>query len=110
MTTTISTPTTARRKARDVDTADAVTTNLPARPTRGYDVIRWIETHCRFTNGEWTGEPFRLLPWQKRMLLELFEVGSDGLRRYRWSYTQLPKKNGKTELAAALALYFLIGD
>jgi phage terminase large subunit-like protein len=99
------------------DPPDAlVTTNvvsspdLPARPTRGYDVIRWIEAHCRFTTGQWAGEPFRLLPWQKRLILELFELGPDGRRRYRWAYVQTPKKSGKTETAAALALWFLIGD
>ncbi len=63
-----------------------------------------------FTNGEWIGRPFRLLPWQKRLLLSLFEIDPDGLRRYRWALLGVPKKNGKTELAAALALYFLIGD
>ena len=63
-----------------------------------------------FTNGEWIGQPFRLLPWQKRLVLGLFEVGDDGLRRYRWALVGVPKKNGKTELAAALGLYFLIGD
>jgi len=78
--------------------------------TRGFDVIRWIETHCVFTQGEWVGKPFRLLPWQKRLVLELFEIRPDGLRRYRWALWGVPKKQGKTELAAALGLFFLIGD
>jgi phage terminase large subunit-like protein len=82
----------------------------PKRKSRGFHVIEWIETHCVFTNGEWIGLPFRLLPWQKRFLLELFEVDGDGLRRYRWALLGVPKKNGKTEISAALALYFLIGD
>jgi phage terminase large subunit-like protein len=83
---------------------------MGVRQTRGFHVARWIEANCVHTNGEWIGRPFRLLPWQKRLLLELFEVGDDGLRRYRWALAGVPKKNGKTELAAALALYFLIGD
>ncbi len=82
----------------------------PARRTKGFEVIRWIEHHCRFTNGEWIGQPFRLLPWQVEIIKNLFEVRPDGLRRYRWAYVSVPKKNGKTELAAALALYLLIGD
>jgi phage terminase large subunit-like protein len=82
----------------------------PARKTRGFHVIEWIETHCVFTNGEWIGRPFRLLPWQKRLVLELFELRDNGLRRYRWALIGVPKKNGKTELAAALGLYFLLGD
>jgi phage terminase large subunit-like protein len=81
-----------------------------SRRTKGYEVIAWIEAHCRFTNGEWIGKPFRLLPWQKRLILELFEVGAGGLRRHRWAYVSTSKKAGKTELAAALALYMLIGD
>lgn len=80
------------------------------RRTKGFEVIRWVELHCVFTNGEWIGQPFRLLPWQKRLLVELFETQDDGLRRYRWAYISVPKKNGKTELAAALGLYLLIGD
>jgi len=78
--------------------------------TKGKEVIRWIETHCVHTQGRWLGRPFRLLPWQKRILLQLFEIEDDGFRRYQWALIGVPKKNGKTELAAALALYFLIGD
>lgn len=81
------------------------------RRTRGFHVIRWIETHCVFTNGEWIGKPFRLQTWQKLLILALFELDpATGLRLYRWALIGVPKKNGKTELAAALALYFLIGD
>lgn len=83
--------------------------------TRGFEVISWIETHCVHTNGRWIGQPFKLLPWQKRLILELFEVEWNAatrrwLRRYRWALLGVPKKNGKTELAAALGLYFLIGS
>jgi len=80
------------------------------RRTKGFEVIAWIEKHCRFTNGEWIGQPFVLLPWQRDLIKSMFEVRETGLRRYRWAYISVPKKNGKTELAAALALYFLIGD
>jgi hypothetical protein len=38
------------------------------RRTRGYKVAAWIEANCVFTQGEWVGKPFRLLPWQKRLL------------------------------------------
>ena len=83
---------------------------IQKRQTRGAHVIAWIEKNCCFTKGDWIGKPFRLLPWQKRLLLELFTVRADGLRQYRWAYVSVPKKNGKTELAAAIALYLLIGD
>ncbi len=48
---------------------------LARRRTRGYKVAAWIEANCVFTQGGWIGKPFRLLPWQKRLLLELFEPG-----------------------------------
>lgn len=91
---------------------DVLKKDPPApRPTQGFRVIRWIERHCVHTKARWIGRPFKLLPWQKRLILELFEVDPEtGLRRYRWALIGVPKKNGKTELAAALALYFLIGD
>jgi hypothetical protein len=37
----------------------------------GGDVIRFIKERCRLTSGGWTGQPFLLMPWQKRLLYEL---------------------------------------
>ena len=81
----------------------------PVRKSRGFEVIKWIETHCVHTAAEWFGQPFRLMDWQKKLLVELFEVDGDR-RRYRWAYISVGKKNGKTELAAAVALWFLIAS
>jgi len=81
----------------------------PTGPTRGWECIRWVEAHCVFTNDRWIGKPFRLLPWQKYVILALFTVGADGLRVARWALVGIAKKNGKTELAAALALFFAFG-
>ena len=79
--------------------------------TKGHHVIAWIETHCRFTNAQWYGKPFKLLPWQKRLILGLFEVDPETRKRLiRWAYVSVPKKNGKTELMAALALWFLLAS
>lgn len=77
----------------------------------GGKVIRFIESFCLLTNGRWTGEPFRLMPWQKRLLYELFEVDEvTGLRVYRRALIGLPRKSGKTELLAALLLYLMLAD
>lgn len=92
-----------------------------ARQVRGGDgrvfwstggrVISWIEEWCVFTNGRWSGRPFVLLPWQKRLIWELFEIDPEtGLRVYRRAIIGLPRKSGKTELAAALILYLLLAD
>jgi phage terminase large subunit-like protein len=62
------------------------------------------------TKGTFAGQPFRLRPWQRRILERLFHTGPDGRRVYRQCLLMLPRKNGKTELAAALALYFLLFD
>jgi len=62
------------------------------------------------TKGRFAGERFNLRPWQRRIVRELFRKRADGLRRYRTCLLMLPRKNGKTELAAAIALYGLLGD
>jgi phage terminase large subunit-like protein len=73
-------------------------------------VIRWIERHCVFTQAEWFGRPFRLLPWQKRLILGLFELDGSRRRRFRWAYISVAKKNGKSTLLAALNLVLLVAD
>lgn len=78
--------------------------------SRGDEVQEWVEEHCVFSNGRWTGQPFRLLKWQRNLLLELFEVRDDGLRRYRRALIGVGRKNGKTELAAAVGLYLAFGE
>ena len=66
------------------------------------------ETHER-ANG--MGNQFLLLPWQEQIVRDLFGiVKADGKRQFRSAYVEIPKKNGKSELAAAIALYLLYGD
>lgn len=80
-------------------------------PSTGGRVIRFIEAFCVYSNGRWTGQPFILLPWQKQLLYELFEVSeSTGKRRFRRALIGLPRKAGKTELAAAIGLYLMLAD
>lgn len=77
----------------------------------GGRVIEFIESFCCFTNGRWTGEPFLLQPWQKKLIWQLFEIDqATGLRRFRRALIGIPRKNGKTELAAALGLYLMLAD
>lgn len=84
--------------------------------TVGLHVARWIEKNCVLTAAQFAGQPFKLLPWQWRALAELFEVVRvhDGRTtgwklKHRWALIGLPKKNGKSELIGALALFFLLG-
>jgi phage terminase large subunit-like protein len=75
-------------------------------------VIKFIETLCMMSKGEWAGKPMKLLDWQKRDIIEpLFGwVDSQGRRRYRTAAIYTPKKQGKSTMLSALALYFLLGD
>lgn len=63
-----------------------------------------------------TGRPFALYDWQRDAIMEFYstlEVDDDTgeqYRRYQYLYEEIPKKNGKSELAAPLGLYHLFGD
>jgi len=57
------------------------------------------------------GQPFKLLDWQYQVLWDVYgTVKDDGYRQYRYAYLEIPKKNGKTSLIAAIALYHLVCD
>ncbi|MDD5016887.1 MAG: terminase large subunit [Eubacteriales bacterium] len=61
--------------------------------------------------GDFTGQPFILQPWQQEVIWNLYGTVDDNNRRqYRYLYLEIPKKNGKTPLAAALGLYHLVCD
>jgi len=62
------------------------------------------------TKGVFAEQSFDLRPWQRKIVKQLFKTRRDGLRQYRTCLLMLPRKNGKTELAAALAIYFLLFD
>ena len=72
--------------------------------------VRFIENLCH-TKGKWAGHRFWLLPWQERIVRDVFGVlDRNGYRQFRTAYVEIPKKNGKSELAAAIALYLLYAD
>lgn len=65
----------------------------------------------KHTKGRWRGVPFELLPWQDRIIRDVFgTVKENGYRQYNTAYVEIPKKNGKSELAAGVALYMTCGD
>ena len=85
-------------------------------PTSHYDkdkadrAVKFIENLCH-TKGKWAGKRFWLLPWQEQIIRDVFGiVKEDGTRQFRTAYTEIGKKNGKSELAAAVALYLLYAD
>ena len=85
-------------------------------PTSHYDkakadrAVTFIN-NLSHTKGKWAGNRFDLLPWQEQIVRDLFGiVKEDGNRQFLTAYIEIPKKNGKSELAAAIALYLLYAD
>jgi len=74
---------------------------------------------CRFieklphVKGRWAArhERFHLQPWQVWIIFSLFgTLDPDGLRQFRQAYICVPRKNGKSPLAAGIGLYMLCAD
>ena len=63
------------------------------------------------TKGTWAGKPFELIPWQEQLIRDIFGViKPNGYRQFNTAYIEIPKKMGKSELAAAVALLLCCGD
>jgi len=68
-------------------------------------------TSLKHVTGKWAGKPFRLLPWQEKIVRDVFgTLRPDGFRQFREVYIEVPKKNGKSEFGSAIALYLLFWD
>ena len=103
-------------------------TGLPPTDLAGYDptrdadgfvfdsekaqrVVGFFEAFLKHQKGLEAGKPFTLLPWQRDFLATLFGwVDADGRRRYRRTWLEIPRKNGKSTLSSGLGLYLLFGD
>ena len=73
-------------------------------------VIDFIQ-HLKQSKGKFGGKPLVLMEWQKKFLSKLYgTVDKSGLRQYRSCSLWVGRKNGKSSLAAALALYHLFAD
>ena len=72
--------------------------------------VNFIECLCH-TKGIWAGKRFLLLRWQEQIIRDLFGIiKPNGYRQFNTAYIEIPKKNGKSELAAAVALLLTCGD
>lgn len=72
--------------------------------------VYFIEHLCH-TKGAWAGKPFELIDWQERIVRDIFGViKPNGYRQFNTAYIEISKKNGKSELSAAIALYLLCAD
>jgi phage terminase large subunit-like protein len=68
--------------------------------------VRIIE--CLRLTGDFHGQPFRIIPWQKKIIEDVYgTVKASGLRQYQHVYLEVPKKNAKSQLGSAIALLHL---
>lgn len=74
--------------------------------------IKFIETFCKHSKGELAGKPLVLDLFQRAYISALFGfVNKDtGHRRYTESFFFVGRKNGKSTMLAAIALYMLMAD
>jgi phage terminase large subunit-like protein len=65
----------------------------------------------KHTKGEWYGQSFELIDWQEQIIRDLFGIlKPNGYRQFNTAYIEIAKKQGKSELAAAVALLLTCGD
>ena len=68
--------------------------------------VNFIQCLCH-TKGVWAGKQFELIDWQEQIIRDLFGiVKPNGYRQFNTAYIEIPKKQGKSELAAAVALLY----
>lgn len=75
--------------------------------------VDFFPAFLRHKDGEFAGRPFVLEDWQSELIIKpLFgwKRVADGRRRFRKAYLEIPKKNGKTQLDAGIALYIAYCD
>lgn len=79
---------------------------------RAQHPITFIEKYCKHSKGKLGGRPFILELWQKALVSALFGFISrdDGTRKYRELILMVARKNGKSALGSAIALYMLMAD
>lgn len=81
-----------------------------AERERAARAVRFV-AFLQHTKGRWAGQSFDLLPWQRDIIEPVFgTLNPDGNRMKRTVFCEVPRKNGKSEIAAAIALYCLFAD
>ena len=72
--------------------------------------VMFIESLCH-TKGTWARKPFELIDWQEQIIRDIFgTLKPNGYRQFNTAYIEIPKKQGKSELADAVALLLTCGD
>lgn len=96
----------AARHLEDLRTADARGLQWDVRSAQRALAFMRSLRHTRGGRGY-----FNLQPWQAFVVGSIFGWRRrDGRRRYTHAYVEIPRKNGKSELAAAIVLYATFFD
>jgi phage terminase large subunit-like protein len=82
---------------------------VPFSQSQADAACNFFEHILKHTADEWFGKPFLLVPWQEEALSAIFgELDEAGNRVIEMAYLEVPKKAGKSEMAAGLALFVLL--
>ena len=74
-------------------------------------IEQFSERYLTHVKGELAGQPLLFAEWQRQLLRAVFnQTQDDGARQIRTFYLSVPRKAGKSTLAAAIALYMLVSD
>ena len=73
--------------------------------SRGERVCRFIEQFCIVPEGKLIGKPLRLMPFQERFILAIY----DNPKKTRRAYLSIGRKNGKSALIASIMLAHIVG-
>ena len=85
--------------------------------SRALRVVSFIEKFIVHTKGRHARTPFILADWQKEEIIRPLygtvafdDQYNEWVRQYRIAWLEMARKNGKSEILSALALYHLIAD
>jgi len=73
--------------------------------TRGKKVVAFIEAFCLIPEGQYVGQQMKLLPFQKKFILDVYDNPAGTSR----AYLSVARKNGKSALIAAILLAHIVG-
>jgi phage terminase large subunit-like protein len=76
--------------------------------SRAAKIICFLET-LPCSQGALAGTTLKLQPWQKRFIQKVYKTDKEGQRLVRTAVLSVARKNGKSQLAAALCLCALSG-
>ncbi len=84
---------------------------VPDALSGGPHFAAFCERYIERTKGRWARQPLILEDWQREFWWEALEIDpATGLRVYSEVGLGIPTKNGKSTMASAGGLYFLVAD